>query len=106
MILSKIDLKSGYHHIYVKDQDIPKMGFITSYGHYEFMVMPFGLTNVLATFMTLMNSLFQKHLRRFVLMFIDDIFVYSKSRIEHLEHLRTIFEVLKNNQSYAKNEQM
>jgi hypothetical protein len=106
VILSKIDLKSAYHHIYVKDQDVPKMSFITSYGHYEFMVMPFGLINALATFMTLMNSLFQKHLRRFVLMFIHDIFVYSKSIIEHLEHLRTIFEVLGSNQLYTKNEQM
>jgi hypothetical protein len=82
------------------------MGFITSYGHYEFMVMSFRLTNTLATFMTLMNSLFQKYLRRFVLVFMDDIFVYSKSRIKQLEHLRTIFEVLRNNQLYAKNEQV
>ncbi len=68
----------------MKDQDVPKMGFKISYGHYEFMVMPFGLTNTLATYMTLMNFVFQKYLKRFVLMFMNDILVYSKSKIIHL----------------------
>jgi hypothetical protein len=68
----------------VKDQDVPKMGFKTSYGHYEFMVMPFGLTNTLASYMSLMNSMFHKYLRRFVLVFMNEILIDSKSKITHL----------------------
>ncbi|KAD5318041.1 hypothetical protein E3N88_17987 [Mikania micrantha] len=99
---SKIDPRSGYHQLKVKDQDVPKTAFRTRYGHYEFLVMPIGLTNGPAIFMDLMNIVFHKYLDRFVIVFIDDILVFSKSIEEHEDHLRTVLETLRQKKLYAK----
>ena len=99
---SKIDLRSGYHQLKVAEQDIPKTAFRTRYGHYEFLVMPFGLTSGPAAFMALMNRVFQPYLDKFVIVFIDDILVYSRSREEHEEHLQTVLQTLRDKQLYAK----
>ena len=86
-IFSKIDLRSGYHQAIIKDEDIFKTAFRTIYGHYEFMVMPFGLINTSTNYMCLMNSVLSKYLDKFVVVFIDDILIYSKTKEEHDEHL-------------------
>ena len=86
----------------IKDKDIHKIAFRTRYGHYEFVVVPFGLTNAPATFMCLMNSVFSRYLDKFVLVFLDDILVYSKNEEEHEEHLRLTLQLLKEHQLYAK----
>ena len=89
-VFSKIELRSGYYQLRVKDIYVPKTTFRTRYGHYEFLVMPFGLTNASAAFMDLMNMVFQPHLNQFVVVFIDDILVYSKDAQEHEQYLRLV----------------
>ena len=101
-VFSKIDLRTGYHQLRIKEEDISKTTFQTRYGHYEFVDIPFGLTNAPASFMCLMNSVMNKYSEKFVLVFIDDILIYSKSEAEHKEHLRIVLQTLKENQLYAK----
>nr|KYP42588.1 Transposon Ty3-I Gag-Pol polyprotein [Cajanus cajan] len=101
-VFSKIDLRSGYHQIRVKFEDIPKTAFRTHYGHYEYLVMPFGVTNAPGVFIDYMNRIFQQYLDRFVVVFTDDILVYSKTREEHTENLRIVMQTLKDKQLYAK----
>ncbi|GJT22601.1 putative reverse transcriptase domain-containing protein [Tanacetum coccineum] len=101
-VYSKIDLRSGYHQLCIKEEDIPITAFRTQYGHFEFQVMQFGLTNVPAVFMDLMNRVCKPYLDMFVIMFIDDILVYSKDKEEHGKHLKIILELLKKERLYAK----
>ena len=101
-VFSKIDLRSWYDQLKIKGIDVPKKTFTTHYKHYEFMVMPFGFTNAPAAFMDLMNRVFRQYLDRFVIVFIDDILVYSSSREKHVEHLRIVLETLREHQLYAK----
>nr|GEX75813.1 putative reverse transcriptase domain-containing protein [Tanacetum cinerariifolium] len=101
-IYSKIDLRSGYHQLRVRERDIPKTAFQTRYGHYEFQVMPFRLTNAPAVFMDLMNRVCKPYLDKFVIVFIDDILIYFKDEKEHKEHLKAILELLKEEKLYAK----
>ena len=101
-VFSKIDLRTGYHQLKIKREDIPKTAFRTRYGHYEFLVLPFGLTNAPAYFMDLMNRVFHAYLDKFVVVFIDDILVYSKTREEHADHLRIVLQTLADHQLYAK----
>nr|GFC88162.1 putative reverse transcriptase domain-containing protein [Tanacetum cinerariifolium] len=97
-----IDLRSGYHQLRVREEDVTKTAFRTRYGHYEFQVMPFGLTNAPAVFMDLMNRVCKPYLDKFVIVFIDDILIYSKDEKEHEEHLKAILELLKKEELYAK----
>jgi hypothetical protein len=101
-VFSKIDLRSGYHQMKIRPSDIPKTPFSTRYGLYEFMVMSFGLTNAPSYFMNLMNKVFMEYLDRFVVVFIDDILIYSKSDSDHEEHLRLVLQKLRDNQLYDK----
>ncbi|GJZ82416.1 putative reverse transcriptase domain-containing protein [Tanacetum coccineum] len=101
-IYSKIDLRSGYHQLRVRDEDIPKTSFRTRYEHYEFQVMPFGLTNVPVVFMDHMNRVCKPYLDKFVIVSIDDILIYSRNKKEHANHLRIILELLKKEKLYAK----
>ncbi|XP_021305542.1 uncharacterized protein LOC110431152, partial [Sorghum bicolor] len=101
-VFSKIDLRSGYHQIKIRPEDVPKTAFTTRYGLYEYLVMSFGLTNAPAHFMYLMNSVFMPELDKFVVVFIDDILIYSKTKKEHAEHLRIVLTRLREHQLYAK----
>ncbi|GKA98038.1 putative reverse transcriptase domain-containing protein, partial [Tanacetum coccineum] len=99
---SKIDLRSRYHHLRVHEDDIPKTAFRTRYGHFEFTVMPFGLTNAPMVFVDLMNRVCRPYLDKFVIVFVDDILIYSKTQEEHVEHLRLVLGLLKKEKLYAK----
>jgi hypothetical protein len=101
-VFSKIDLRSSYHQIKIRASDVPKTAFSTRYGLYEFLVMSFGLTNAPAYFMYLMNSVFMNELDKFVVVFIDDILIYSKSEAKHTKHLRIVLQRLRDHKFYAK----
>jgi len=101
-VFFKIDLRSGYHQLRIRASDIPKTAFTTRYGLYEYTIMSFGLTNAPAYFMYLMNKFFMEYLDKFVLIFIDDILIYSKIEEEHEEHLRLVLQKLREHQLYAK----
>ena len=101
-VFSKIDLRSGYHQLRIKESDIPKTAFRSRYGHYEFLVMSFGLTNAPTAFMDLMNRVFRSILDHFVIVFIDDILVYSRSEAKHELHLSYVLQTLREHQLYAK----
>ena len=101
-VFSKIDLRSGYHQLKIRPFDIERTAFTTRYGLYEYTVMSFGLTNAPDYFMYLMNKVFMEYLDKFVMVFIDDILVYSKNEEEHEEHLCLVLQKLRKNQLYAK----
>ena len=100
--LRRSTLRSGYHQIRVHPSDVHKTAFRTRYGHFEFLVLPFGLTNAPATFMHLMHSIFREYLDDFIIIFLDDILVYSKGLGDHIHHVRQTLEVLRQNKLYAK----
>jgi hypothetical protein len=97
-VFSKIDLRSGYHQLKIRESDIPKTVFRTWYGLYEYTMMSFGLTNTPAYFMYLMNKVFMEYLDKFIVVFIDDILIFSKMEEEHKKHLRMVLEKLRSNQ--------
>ena len=97
-VYSKINLRTSYHQLRVREIDIPKTAFRTRYGHFEFIVMPFRLTNALSAFMDLMHRVFQPYLDQFIMVFVDNILIYSLSK----DHLRIVLQVLKDHQLYAK----
>jgi hypothetical protein len=101
-VFSKIDLRSSYHQLKIRESDIPKTAFRTRYGLYEYTVMSFGLINVPAYFMYVMNKVFMEYLDKFVVVFIDDILVFSKTKEEHEEHLRLVLKKLISNRLYVK----
>ena len=101
-VYSKINLRTGYHQLMFRETDIPKTAFRTRYGHFEFTVTPFGLKIAPATFMDLMNRVFQPYLDQFVVVFVDEILIYSQSEWEHEHHLRIVLQLLRDHQLYAK----
>jgi len=101
---SKLDLRSGYWQVRIAEDDVEKTACVTRYGAYEFLVMPFGLTNAPATFCTLMNNVFKDYLDKFVVIYLDDIIIYSNKLEEHVEHLEAVFKVLRENSLYVKEE--
>jgi hypothetical protein len=103
-IFSRLDLKSGYHQIRIKNDDIEKTAFRTRYGSFEFIVLPFGLTNAPPTFMRLMNSIFHKYLDEFLIIYLDDILIFSKNKHEHLNHIRLVLQLLRDNNLYVNKE--
>jgi len=102
IVFSKIDLRSRYHHIQVKFDDVQKTAFRSRYGHYDFVVMSFGVTNAPALFMDYMNRIFRPFLDKFVVVFIDDILIYSRTHEERAEHLKTVLSILREKQLYVK----
>ena len=101
-VYSKIYLRTGYHQLRVRETDIPKKAFRTRYGHFEFTVMPFGLMNAPAAFMDLMHRMFQPYIDQFVVVFMDDILIYSQLEFEHEYHLRIVLQLLRDHQLYTK----
>ena len=99
---SSIDLQQGYNQIRIAESDIPRSAFNTPFGHFEYTVLSFGLVNAPATFQAVMNRIFRPYLDKFVVCYLDDILIYSKTRDEHLEHLRLVFDTLRREQLYAK----
>ena len=99
---SKVNLRSGYYQLKIRPRDVPKTAFVTRYGQYEFTVKPFGLTNAPAYFLNLMNKVFLEELDKFIIVFIDDILIYSQSAEEHEQHLRIVLEKLRAHELYAK----
>ena len=102
MVFSKLDLRQGYYQLRIKQEDIPKTAFNSRYGHFEFAVMPFGLTNPPAAFMDLMHRVFTPYLDQFVVVFIDNVLVYFKTRENHERHLRIVLQTLREHQLYVK----
>jgi hypothetical protein len=102
VFFTKIDLRSGYHHISIREQDIEKTAFRCHFGHFEFLVMPFGLTNAPATFQSCMIHIFRGQLRKYLLVFFDDILIYSKTWDEHLAHLGEVLDIMQSHSLYAK----
>jgi hypothetical protein len=101
-VFTKIDLRSGYHQLRIKEDDIPKTAFKMRFGHYEFTIFPFGLTNALGVFMSLMKEVFREYFHKFVQVFIDDMLIYSRTMEEHDEHLHFILQCLREHKLYGK----